>query len=61
MSDTPSLTAQLLEGREERKLYEDKKDMSDLGMEVIDNLSQAAGESYIHSLCTFLLWHLCYK
>ncbi|XP_013417535.1 baculoviral IAP repeat-containing protein 6 [Lingula anatina] len=45
VSDTPSLTAQLLESREEKKKLEAlaDKDTNDLALEVMEDITQAAG------------------
>ena len=43
-ADTPSFSSQLLEEKNgDRKASDDKKDTSELGLEVVDQISAAAG------------------
>ncbi|XP_064603703.1 baculoviral IAP repeat-containing protein 6-like isoform X3 [Liolophura sinensis] len=45
VSDTPTLTASIMEQQEKKRTEDPKKDTSELGMEVVEYLSTAAGVS----------------
>lgn len=42
-ADTPTLTASIMEQQEKKRTEDPKKDTSELGMEVVEYLSTAAG------------------